>query len=61
MIDLTGVNFFADEEKPDDIKPTFQKFLDGLLNCVNSEMVNKAAKEFVDNFNSRPNRKKLVK
>ncbi|GFS94914.1 regulator of nonsense transcripts 2 [Nephila pilipes] len=36
-------------------------FLNSLLNCVNREIIDKAAVDFCMNLNTRPNRKKLVR
>ncbi|GFQ70834.1 regulator of nonsense transcripts 2 [Trichonephila clavata] len=36
-------------------------FLNSLLNCVNREIIDKAAIDFCMNLNTRPNRKKLVR
>jgi len=62
MILLT-ISLFLDleeesEEQP--VKLSFQVYLTNLLNCVNRDMIDKAAIEFAENYNSKNNRKKLI-
>ncbi|XP_064604775.1 regulator of nonsense transcripts 2-like isoform X2 [Liolophura sinensis] len=43
------------------MKSQFEAYLQSLPNCVNRELIDKAAVEFCMNFNTKSNRKKLVK
>lgn len=42
-------------------KQNFETFLNNLTNCVNKELTDSAAIEFLLNYNNKPNRKKLVR
>lgn len=51
------------EEKEADvqIKPSFEEYLNNLLTCGGRNTIDKAALDFAENHNTKPNRKKLVK
>ena len=53
------------EEEVEDIGPTLkiivENFMNTLKNCVNRELVDKAAQDFCMNMNTRPNRKRLAR
>lgn len=43
------------------MKQQFEQFLQNLTNCVNKELIDSAAIEFLLNYNTKNNRKKLTK
>jgi len=53
------------EEEVEEIGPTLkiivENFMNTLKNCVNRELVDKAAQDFCMNMNTRPNRKRLAR
>ncbi|KAL5014942.1 hypothetical protein ScPMuIL_009212 [Solemya velum] len=54
----------ADEDESDTgnlMKMQFEAYIQSLPNCVNRELIDKAAIEFCMNFNTKINRKKLVR
>ncbi|GFN86951.1 upf2 regulator of nonsense transcripts homolog, partial [Plakobranchus ocellatus] len=59
--------FILPEVEEDDMetgtlmKVQFDSYLASLPNCVNRDMIDKAAIEFCMNFNTKSNRKKLAK
>lgn len=65
--DSTEVDLLLQEEEDDDtdtgslMKMQFDAYVASLPNCVNRELIDKAAIEFCMNFNTKINRKKLVK
>ena len=39
---------------------TFDNFLSNLSNCINRQLIDNAATQFITNFNNKGNRKKLI-
>jgi len=61
MNDTLGEDIEENDSQNTSTKMLFDAYLANLANCVNREMIDQAAAEFCLSFNTKNNRKKLVK